>query len=105
MKIGAQFFTIRDFCKNPDDLAESLKKVADIGYKTVQISGTCAYEPEWLKNQLEKNGLNCVLTHIAPDKLILDAASVAKDHDIFGCKYIGLGYFGFGAEQESTMIL
>ena len=102
MKIGAQFFTIRDFCKNPDDLSESLKKVADIGYKTVQISGTCAYEPEWLKNQLEKNGLSCVLTHIAPDKLILDAASVAKDHDVFGCKYIGLGYFGFGAEQEST---
>ena len=32
MKIGAQFFTIRDFCKNPDDLSESLKKVADIGY-------------------------------------------------------------------------
>ena len=42
------------------------------------------------------------MTHIAPDKLILDAASVAKDHDVFGCKYIGLGYFGFGAEQEST---
>ena len=45
MKIGAQFYTIRDFCKTPEALAESLQKVADIGYTTVQISGTCAYEP------------------------------------------------------------
>ena len=36
MKIGAQFYTIRDYCKNLDDFAESLKKVADIGYTTVQ---------------------------------------------------------------------
>ena len=38
MQIGAQFYTIREFCKTPEDLALSLKKVADIGYKTVQIS-------------------------------------------------------------------
>ena len=35
MQIGAQFYTIRDFCKTPEDLALSLRKVADIGYKTV----------------------------------------------------------------------
>ena len=56
MKIGAQLFTVHDFCKDLDSFAESLKKVADIGYKTVQVSGTCAYEPEWLKEELKKNG-------------------------------------------------
>ena len=40
MEIGAQFFTVRNLCQNLDDFAETLKKVADIGYKTVQISGT-----------------------------------------------------------------
>ena len=39
MNIGAQFFTIRDFCKTTEELAESLKRVADIGYKTIQLSG------------------------------------------------------------------
>ena len=57
MKIGAQFYTIRDYCKNLDDFAESLKKVADIGYTTVQISGTCAYEADWLAEQLKATGL------------------------------------------------
>ena len=45
MQIGAQFYTIREFCKTPEGLAESLKRVADIGYPTVQISGTCPYDP------------------------------------------------------------
>lgn len=93
MLIGAQFFTIRDFCKDLDSFAESLKKVADIGYTTVQISGTCEYDPNWLKEQLDKNGLKCVLTHIKPDVLTGDTENVAKNHDIFGCDYVGLGSF------------
>ena len=40
MKIGAQLFTVRDFCQNLTDFEESLKKIADIGYKNVQVSGT-----------------------------------------------------------------
>lgn len=100
MQIGAQFFTLRDFCKDTDSFAESLKKVADIGYKTVQISGTCQYEPEWLKGELEKNGLECVLTHIPADKLQNDPAKVTKDHDVFNCKYVGLGSFGFNEEKN-----
>ena len=100
MQIGAQFFTLRDFCKYTDSFAESIKKVADIGYKTVQISGTCQYEPEWLKGELEKNGLECVLTHIPADKLQNDPAKVAKDHDVFNCKYVGLGSFGFNEEKN-----
>ncbi len=92
MKIGAQLYTLRDFCKTPDDFALSLKKVADIGYTTVQVSGTCAYEPEWLKNELDKNGLSCGLTHVPTDRFSIDPAKTAADHKIFGCKYIGLGY-------------
>ena len=63
MKIGAQFYTLRDHCKTLEDFSESLKKVADIGYTEVQISGVCQYEPEWLRDELKKNGLKCVLTH------------------------------------------
>lgn len=101
MKIGAQFYTVRDFCKDLDGFAETLKKVADIGYKTVQISGTCAFEPEWLKNQLESNGLECVITHTPADKLTGDPVKTAKEHDVFGCKYVGLGWFGFDEEKDN----
>ena len=101
MLIGAQFYTIRDFCKDLDGLAESLKKVADIGYTTVQISGTCAYDPHWLKEQLDLNGLKCVITHTPPDALTGDTEGVAKNHDVFGCDCVGLGYYVFDAGSEA----
>lgn len=91
MRIGAQFYTIRDFCKDLDGFAESLKKVADIGYEHVQISGTCEYEPQWLADQLKMNGLQCVITHTPAAKLLEDAKKVAQDHDVFGCHCVGLG--------------
>ena len=94
MQIGAQFYTIRDFCKTPEDLAESLKKVADIGYPTVQISGTCPFDAQWLKNELDKNGLQCVITHTPKDQLE-NPSQVCLDHKIFGCEYVGLGYYKF----------
>ncbi len=101
MEIGAQFYTIRDFCQTLDDFSESLERVADIGYKYVQISGTCAYEAQWLKQQLDKCGLHCVLTHTAPDKLTGDLERVIADHDILECSYIGLGSFPFKEENPN----
>ncbi len=100
MKIGAQLFTVRDFCKTKEDFAQTLEKVADIGYKIVQVSGTCAYEPEWLADELKKNGLKCVLTHIPKDKLLENPEQVARDHQAFDCDYVGLGYFSFGKHKK-----
>ena len=101
MVVGAQFYTIREFCKDLDNLAESLKKVADIGYTTVQLSGTCPYDPAWMKEQLDKNGLKCVITHNASDALSNEPERLVKDHDILDCKYIGLG--GHKIKDEDGM--
>lgn len=102
MIIGAQFYTLRNFCKTLDEFSETLKKVADIGYTSVQISGTCAYEPEWLRDQLKANGLKCAVTHIPGDKLKADPVKVAHDHDIFDCEYVGLGCYNFAAKDATT---
>ncbi len=91
MQIGAQFYTVREQCQTLEGLSESLKRAADIGYRTVQISGTCAYEPEWLREELQKNGLTCAVTHTAADTLADDTGRVIAGHEIFGCRYIGLG--------------
>lgn len=95
MKIGAQFYTLRDLCQTTEGLAECLRKVADIGYRTVQLSGVCAYDPAWMKEQLDRNGLQCVLTHTPVPRLTGEIEQVIKDHDVMGCKHIGLGYWSF----------
>ncbi len=95
MEIGAQFYTLHEQCKTLEGLENALKRVAEIGYKNVQISGTCPYEPAWLNEKLKENGLKCVLTHIAADKLKENPEAVVADHNVFGCDYIGLGYYAF----------
>jgi len=95
MIVGAQFYTLKDFCKTPEDLSESLKKVADIGYTAIQLSGTCAVEAEWLKKELDKNGLVCPLTHTAPNRILEETEAVAAEHTVFGADYVGLGMYHF----------
>ena len=102
MEIGIQFYTLRDYCKNLDDFADSFKKDADIGYKNVQISAVCDYEPEWLKEQLDKNGLKCVLTHTAAAQLTDNTVQVCRNHDVFDCKNIGLGYYDFSLVKDGV---
>jgi len=91
MKIGAQLYTVREFTKTLEDLDTTLGKIADIGYKVVQVSGTCAYEGEWMRDTLNKYGLTCAVTHSPADELINATEALVNKHNAFGCKYIGLG--------------
>ncbi|MBE6732714.1 MAG: sugar phosphate isomerase/epimerase [Ruminococcaceae bacterium] len=100
MKIGAQFYTLREYCKTLEDFSESLKKVADIGYKTVQISGTCPFEAEWLKDELLKNDLKCVITHTPIERMVNETKKVIEDHNVFGSDCIGIGYYNFSENFE-----
>ena len=91
MVIGAQLYTVRDFTKNLTDFEETLKKIADFGCKTVQVSGTCEFEAEWLNEKLKETGLTCVLTHTKPADILGNTETVCNNHGIFGCSNIGLG--------------
>ena len=81
-----QIYSLRDYCKTLDEFSETLKKVADVGYNIVQVSGTCAYEADWLKNELDKNGLKCVLTHISPMDLFNELDKTVEKHNILDVK-------------------
>lgn len=105
MTLGAQFYTVKDYTKDLESFADSLKRVADIGYTTVQISGTCDFEADWLAEQLKATGLKCVLTHTKADKILADPKKVCDDHKIFGCRNIGLGMIpgGKGLTEEKYL--
>lgn len=91
MQIGAQLYSAHKRLQTLEDFDAGLKKVADIGYRSVQVSGTCPYEPEWLRDTLQKYGLICAITHINPARIIEETEAVVQQHAIFGCKNIGIG--------------
>ena len=102
MKIGAQMFTTRQTCQDLQGFADTLSRIADIGYKTVQVSGTCPFEAEWLKAQLQRTGLQCVLTHTPSKHLPEELDQVITDHNVFRCDYIGLGFWAFDPERDMS---
>lgn len=96
-KIGAQLYTVRMHCQTPEDLAASFKKVADIGFKNVQISGIGKDIPvEFVAEQLKKNDLKCIVTHIQFSDITDNFEATVKKHKAWESPYIGIG----GLPQE-----
>ena len=91
MKIGAQLYTVRDYAQTVPDLAVTLRKIAEMGYRTVQCSQVGPIDPYLIKEMLDENNLQCVMTHVAPDRLLNDLPTVIAEHRILGCTNIGLG--------------
>ena len=89
--VAAQLYTIRDFMKKPEDMAVSLKKIREIGYKAVQLSGHGEVETEELKKMLDNEGLSVCATHVRFDDLRDNLDAVMADHDILECKYVAIG--------------
>ena len=56
-RIGAQFYTLRKCCKTLEDFDESCRKVSEIGYKVVQLSGIGDFSADEIKTVLDKYGL------------------------------------------------
>ena len=92
MTLGAQLYTLRSYTQNEEDLAYCLKKVAEIGYTTVQISAVGPIPAETIRELCDKNNLKIVLTHTDVNRILRDTDAVIREHEIMGCPYIGIGY-------------
>jgi len=91
MILGAQLYTLRDYCQNEKDFNISMKKVAEIGYKTVQVSGIGNIPAKTVREICDNHGLKIVITHTNPDRVLNDTENVIAEHDIMGCRHIGIG--------------
>lgn len=100
MKIGAQLYTVREYMQTKRDLKKTLEKIADMGYKYVQVSGTCKYTGRWMDKQLKKYGLICPLTHYDRNKIYKKTEQTIKKHKRFGCDHIGIGYAPLDSQEN-----
>ncbi len=91
MIIGAQLYTVRNYIQTEKDIERTMKKIAEIGYTTVQISAIGKISPERLREICDQNGLKIVLTHTNPDRILNETEEVIKEHDVLGCDHIGIG--------------
>ncbi|MDR0897284.1 MAG: sugar phosphate isomerase/epimerase [Oscillospiraceae bacterium] len=91
MKLGAQCYTLRDYMQTERDISRSLTAIAQMGYRTVQISGVGPIAPLKLRQICDDLGLEIALTHMPPARITNDTEALIAEHELLGCRYIGLG--------------
>lgn len=91
LQIGAQLYTVREFCQDEVSLGHTLEKVSSIGYRYVQLSALGPVAPHAVRRMCDDNGLGIVLTHNPFERFINDTSALIEEHQLYGCRYAGLG--------------
>lgn len=92
MKTGAQLYTVRLFTQTVPDFRRTMRRIADIGYQTVQLSAVGSeVTPGVAREICDEMGLEIVLTHSDIKRILHDTENLIHDHETMGCRYIGLG--------------
>lgn len=99
-QVAAQLYTLRDYLKTPADIAASLKKVSDIGYQAVQLSGMGPIDESELVRILDGEGLVCCATHEDAQTLLDDPKAIIDRLNKLNCIYTAYPYPG-GVELNS----
>ncbi len=92
-QVGVQLYTLRDFLQTPEDFQETLQKVADIGYKSVEIAHRPMSEDE-LAGLCAEKGLVVCASHESTDDILNNPARVIEHLEEFGCRYAVYPYPG-----------
>ena len=105
-QLAAQLYTVRDFCRTAADLATTARKIRDIGYPAVQISGLGPIPDEEIVRIMAGEGLKICATH-EPSQTILDEPERAVERvQRLGCTQSAYPWpggidFGDAAQIES----
>lgn len=91
-QVAAQLYTIRDFLKTPPEIASALKKIKEIGFEAVQVSGMGPIKESELVKITEGEGLTICATH-EPGKTILGSPEeVVERLKKLNCKFTAYPY-------------
>ncbi|MCQ4088509.1 sugar phosphate isomerase/epimerase family protein, partial [Saccharibacillus sp. JS10] len=89
--IAAQMYTFREQAQDEQGLAHTFATLKRIGYDAVQVSGIGDIDPHKVKELALQNHLKICATHIPYERLTDDLDGVAKQHQLWDCRYVGLG--------------
>lgn len=102
-QIALQLYTLRDFLKTPRDVTVTLKRVRELGYRAVQVSGLGPIEPGELREMLDGEGLTLCATHESAEEILDAPERVADKLGALGCDLTAYPYprgVDFGSEES-----
>jgi sugar phosphate isomerase/epimerase len=91
-QVAAQLYSIRDFIKTPDDIKKSLRRIRDIGYTAVQVSGMGAIPEADLVAICQDLGLTICATHESGKEICENPGAVITRLQKLNCRYTAYPY-------------
>ena len=108
MKVAVQFYTLRSFTTTPEGFRSALRRCAEIGFQSVQLSAVGAMDGDrpavtaaQARVWLDELGLTCCATHRPWDRLKMSTAAEIEFHRTLGCDYTAIGG-RFGKDAETS---
>jgi sugar phosphate isomerase/epimerase len=93
LPIGIQLYTLGELVRN--DLDGTLRQVAGIGYRSVELAGYLGKTPAQLRTAFDAAGVKCTSAHVglargtgAEPKLLDDLGRVAADMHVIGATHV-----------------
>lgn len=77
-QIAAQLYTCRALTKNPKDIAATMHRLREVGYRAVQVSAMGPIPEEELNRILDGEGMVCCATHEPPDQILDEPSRVIE---------------------------
>ena len=107
-QIALQLYTLRDSLKTPQEIAATLRRVREVGYRAVQVSGLGPIEPGELRMVLDGEGLTLCATHESAEEILDAPERVADKLGALGCDLTAYPYprsVDFGSEESVANLI
>ena len=90
LPVAVQVYSVRDSAEK--DLADTLKKIKEMGYAGVEFAGLYGLSPDYVKGLCDGIGLVPLSAHIPLDEMIADPEGTFAAYAKIGCKFAAVPY-------------
>jgi sugar phosphate isomerase/epimerase len=102
-QIALQLYTIRDHTKDAASFASSMKRVHELGYRAVQISGTGPIPATELRRICDGEGLTICATHEPGKTIVEEPQAVVERLGVLGCRDTAYPYPHVALDSEDDV--
>jgi sugar phosphate isomerase/epimerase len=93
-QIALTLYTLRDHCQDVSSLKSTLRKVKEVGYPAIQISGVGVQDPKIIRDLVDEAGLVICATHESSKNLLEEPEGVVERLNILGCQHTAFPHPG-----------
>ena len=98
MDYGIQLYSVRDLAEK--DLSAAVKRVAELGYSSVEFAGFFGHSPEEVNEMLRENNLRVSSTHSGFDDLVNNYDETVAFHKAIGNKLYIIPGYDLGSQEK-----